>query len=706
MSALLPADLLLAVLRHGRGAADAAGLDALQADPQADWPGLLQLARRWHLLPALARAGAPLPPAVAAQLQAAVRPLVAARLQLQERLALCIERLLQDGVAAIVLDDAALLDRGGDAVAPLAGLRPRLLVRPEHLERAQHLLTAEGPGAVPVADLAGAVAAELARSAGGAAAQPASGASGAAAPPPSDAGSVLGFDAVCAWAEPLAQGPDGGLRLGAWQALLLQLAALDIQAEPGLLLRRVLVIAQLRDSLRGTARDTARGSTGAAADAAIQAGVRQAGLQPALAVAERLAQRWLGTSPAAAVPADGGLSLPASLALDALARRGPDWALEAGRGRGAALGRSLLQAPLARALAQQRLQLGTPPPAGLALAPRPAPAPLALSYDGRAADGLGAQLQRIYSLYAVARSRGLAYVHSPVRQLLYQGLQAMVDRRLDDQLCARANAVFPMTSDPVDLARCVRVHISVPPQDALDRYAQAARDSGRPVLMEAHDLLYLADHVPRVYHALRPVSPFRGHRPGGPLQVCVHMRRGDRVASQDPRLQPNQFFVQLSRQIGAALQARGLPHRIRLHTELPAATYTLEPRREHMFIGLHAPVTVTPQQHRLDDFDHVPGLELVLNIGPVETLCEFATADVLVLSYSSFSYTGALLNPHGLVITGPPQPWPRNFHQPLPDWLLTDDDGHLAPAALDHALDAMLARRDAQARGLPAWPAG
>ncbi len=57
---------------------------------------------------------------------------------------------------------------------------------------------------------------------------------------------------------------------------------------------------------------------------------------------------------------------------------------------------------------------------------------LVLTYDNSVlTDGVGAQLQRIYGIYAISRLLGAIYLHSPLSRVDYQGLAAL-ERNLAD----------------------------------------------------------------------------------------------------------------------------------------------------------------------------------------------------------------------------------------------------------------------------------
>ena len=302
---------------------------------------------------------------------------------------------------------------------------------------------------------------------------------------------------------------------------------------------------------------------------------------------------------------------------------------------------------------------------------------VAVTYDQNASDGLGAQLQRIYGLYALSRALGIKYVHSPLGQVDYQGLMPLLAGRTDPDFTSRCNAFFSLPSDDFDLDSCERLLVSSLDKKQVEYYQQYAAETGRSVLLRAHEPYGYTDRHPEAYQALRTVSPYRNFRPEGPIRICIHVRRGDRVLAQDPRLLPNAYYLRVCGTVVNALQQQRVSFVVRLHTEMPQQPHTVHPDHAGLFIHLDKPSTLDPVAHALTDFEALPNLEKVLNVGPQEALDDFATADILILSLSCFGYVGGLLNPHGLVIAGPNLPWPRNFHSALPDWLVADENGNV-----------------------------
>jgi hypothetical protein len=301
---------------------------------------------------------------------------------------------------------------------------------------------------------------------------------------------------------------------------------------------------------------------------------------------------------------------------------------------------------------------------------------VAVTYDQNASDGLGAQLQRIYGLYALSRALDIKYVHTPLGQVDYQGLAFLLAGQTDPDFAARCNSFFALPSDGFDLDGCERLLVPYPNEKRIEQYRRYAAAIGRPVLLRAHHSYDYTDLHPEAYLAVRAISPYRGFRREGPIRVCIHVRRGDFVVSRDPRLLSNAYYLRACDAVVNALQAQRVPFVVRLHTEAPSRPCVVYPGRLG-FVDVNEPSRLDSAAHSLEEFKVLPNLTTVLNVGPREVLDDFATADVLILSCSCLGYVGGLLNPPGLVIAAPNLPPPRNFHAALPDWLVADEQGNV-----------------------------
>jgi hypothetical protein len=319
------------------------------------------------------------------------------------------------------------------------------------------------------------------------------------------------------------------------------------------------------------------------------------------------------------------------------------------------------------------------------------PGEVAVTHDQGMTDGVGSQLHRIFGFYALARALGVKYVHSGMRDVGYQGLMPMLTGTQDPTFTARYNAFFTLPSDAFDVegSEIVRVHsVDLP---VIERCQAHAANTGRAVLIRGHLPYEYINAHPAGYQALRDVSPYRDHRPSGPVRICVHVRRGDNSvqsrAHEFPSRLLNDYYVRVCRTVARLLDEAGVPFIVRVHTEAPPRPYTLHPGIHGMYFTLERPSMIDPADAALEEFDAVPNRELVLNVEPRLCIDDFATADVLVLSRSSLGFVGGLLNPHGCVLC------PEGFHAPLPDWIVVGPDGRMDTAALDSRLTRQLSGR-------------
>lgn len=318
---------------------------------------------------------------------------------------------------------------------------------------------------------------------------------------------------------------------------------------------------------------------------------------------------------------------------------------------------------------------------------------VAVTYDQNASDGLGSQLQRIYGLYALSRALDIKYVHTPLGQIDYQGLMPLLAGCPDPDFAARCNSFFALPSDDFDLDGCERLLVPYPNEKRIEQYRRYAAATGRPVLLRAHEPYGYTDPHPEAYLAVRAVSPYRDFRREGPIRICIHVRRGDRVLSRDPRLLPNAYYLRACEAVVNALHKQRVSFVVRLHTEAPSRPCTVYPGLSKMFVDIYEPSILDSAAHSLEEFKALPNLTVVLNVEPREALDDFATADVLILSCSCLGYVGGLLNPRGLVIAAPDLPPPRNFHAALPDWLVADEQGDADATQLAARVAGLLRNR-------------
>ena len=301
------------------------------------------------------------------------------------------------------------------------------------------------------------------------------------------------------------------------------------------------------------------------------------------------------------------------------------------------------------------------------------PSKIALTYDAmKFADGAGAQLQRIYGTYSIARLINASYVHTPLGRVDYQGLLALESGAHDPDYHRELNAVFHIKSDSIAGAEFHVVALNAISMNTIGALADgfdAGVTGGRPILVKLVEPYGIADRFPDCYDVCRGISPFsaapREHRP---VRVAIHVRRGELLVVDSHRMLSNAYYVKVAQSLVDIFNRLAIDYRLELHTEVATKEFVVQPNDRG--IGhLVAPATVRPDMYGLHEFDILPNLVYRINEAPLDCFRQLATADVLVMSRSSFSYVAAILNRTGVILHHP------FWHAAPSRWLTVDPRG-------------------------------
>jgi len=323
---------------------------------------------------------------------------------------------------------------------------------------------------------------------------------------------------------------------------------------------------------------------------------------------------------------------------------------------------------------------------------------LVLTYDSaRHADGVGAQLHRIYGTYSIARLLGASYFHSPIGRVDYQGFAALEGRSSDPRFHQEFNELFQIESDvlPTDDFHAICLPwMSVATFKQLATMFDIRRRDGRPSLIRLAFPFGVADRFPECYEVCKAISPFAASASvgkGRPLRVAIHVRRGELFALDSDRMLPNGYYIEVAQQVARVLETLEIDYQIELHTEAPDGEFVIRPGDLGIAHRISAPVVVSREMCRLDEFRVLPRLVYRVNDKAIECIRQLATADVLVTSRSSFSYLGGILNRAGIVLFHP------FWHGAPSSWITVAPDGHFDEAQFRQAVTARLGLADSPA---------
>ena len=306
----------------------------------------------------------------------------------------------------------------------------------------------------------------------------------------------------------------------------------------------------------------------------------------------------------------------------------------------------------------------------------PAFADVALTYaNDKHTDGAGAQLQRIYGIYALSRFLKLPYVHSPITKIDYQGLAALECNSSSTELESRYNRIFEIASDILLPEQAVVHDMTDADLDVIKRHLVVAKITKRFALIRILYPYPITDRYPEIYRHVAAVSPFQRTR-SEVFRLALHVRRGEQVVLDSDRMLPNAYYVSCALQCAESLKTLDIPFVCELYTEVFSKAFIVTP--QHHGIGGRIPgnKAVDPRVNCVEEFEIIPNLAKFINGDPIETLRRMATADALVLSRSSYSYVAALLATNCIVVYHP------FWHSPLKEWLISDGSGVVSDADL------------------------
>jgi len=295
---------------------------------------------------------------------------------------------------------------------------------------------------------------------------------------------------------------------------------------------------------------------------------------------------------------------------------------------------------------------------------------IALTYaNDKATDGAGAQLQRVYGIYALSRYFHVPYVHTPLKEIGYQGLAALEKNAGDPHLQDRYNRIFKIPSDIELPGNAVAKFVESPTVGDIERLKSEAEKENKFYIVRILFPYAITDKNPEIYRPIKQICPFHS-APSNIFRIAIHVRRGEEFAVDSQRMLPNSYYVAATMRIVKDLQQLGIPFVCELYTEVPTKTFVVTGQSHGINGRISHPVVIDPKMNRIQDFDVIPNLHKCINLDAIETLKGMATADALIISRSSYSYFAALFS-KGIVIYFP------FWHQPLHEWLVSDISGNL-----------------------------
>lgn len=283
-------------------------------------------------------------------------------------------------------------------------------------------------------------------------------------------------------------------------------------------------------------------------------------------------------------------------------------------------------------------------------------------------DGAGSQLHRLYGVYALSKRFNVSYYHSPLKEIGYQGVIALEKNENSVELLERYNRIFSIPSNIALPNSFETVSLEFGDGVVLSELVEQARaEKKRFFLIAIAFTTPFSDRNPAVFECVKQLSPFQ-KKSSSLFRIAIHVRWGDLPIGHAERLLPNDYYIKAATKAIEVLEKSKIPFICELHTELPTKPFLVTADHHGMKNRIdryrsEEAVILTPEQYGISDFEQISHLKKCINEDPIETLEALSTADLLIMSKSSFSYLAALFNQEGKILYAP------FWHPPMADWV-------------------------------------
>lgn len=286
---------------------------------------------------------------------------------------------------------------------------------------------------------------------------------------------------------------------------------------------------------------------------------------------------------------------------------------------------------------------------------------IALCFDAnRINDGTGAQIQRIMAIYSLSKFLGLKYVHKPISEVSIHPLDSHRTTKQYKHYLFRLNSLVSFPSDLTQIQGYSQVEVPKLTSLGLMRLFMKSRTSS-PILINIGDPYSIIDANPNIYNFARPIV-LRNFNEIYELPkvdakvIMVHYRSTPGAFATYPgESRPRQYDIErLRRVLERAIKISDVksPY-IKIFTDAPKSHMKVKVKE---FQASHWRNTPGYRDGYLElsglDLEHELsgiGSKIEVHVGgdPLEALAKMASANVLIMSKSSFSYVAHLLNADG-----------------------------------------------------------
>jgi hypothetical protein len=298
----------------------------------------------------------------------------------------------------------------------------------------------------------------------------------------------------------------------------------------------------------------------------------------------------------------------------------------------------------------------------------------AISYaNDKKTDGLGAQLQRLVAIRALAKRLNLNYLHSNIKVLAIHPLDPFESENQIDLFLQKVNDCFHLDSSIETTWVEEELLFQSLSIWTLVRVFFRSTIRKRNILIKVVEPYAVMELLPNDYKRVIPLFYKFPHVGFAGDEIVMHYRYGvgNKVIQPGEKL-PRQMDLSYFRDV---INKIPIKHRdsigaLRVLTDAPEFEILFTPKKNQMHLWKGTPnfhngsVNIRPVSFKesLGDL----GLDLFVDFGgdALESLLRMSSSRVLILSRSSLSYVGALFNQNAALVYSAPDFW----HPKMKSW--------------------------------------
>lgn len=317
-----------------------------------------------------------------------------------------------------------------------------------------------------------------------------------------------------------------------------------------------------------------------------------------------------------------------------------------------------------------------------------------LTYDNLASqDGSGAQVQRIFAIYSLAKKLKIEYLHSQILEIDFNpgdGINTLEEmsvykNKLNESLSFLSTERIE-NGNRINLKfRSLRLFLNVGTLHVVyyrlffSLYKSWSKVTKKNYVFVVSDPYPLINNIPDSYLYLKDMLPVTNNlQPKEVFSIHLHLfRTRTNKLVQKERYTADNWYLSILGQISHILKNHLIDYEIVLHTDISNSSSWKIPFGSNKQtveywkaagVDIDGQFMATPTLDVLSEFKRFSNLKIVSGINAIEAWKLMSQADIFIMGKSSFSYVGAIYNENGIVIT------PDFFIPPLSSWYLVKDD--------------------------------